>query len=92
MVDIGIRAKTVNCLLMLKRWILTGSATTTQAVDTLDEIINDLTPVFPKNIRIQWGIKGGDCPKCNNWCNHSYNYCPTCGTALDWRLRKDDYN
>lgn len=41
-------------------------------------------PVEPVNIRWEMNIRGGTCPKCLNWVQRSYNYCPFCGKEVKW--------
>jgi len=41
-------------------------------------------PVKPVNVRWEMGINGGNCPKCMNWVQRTYNYCPFCGKAVKW--------
>lgn len=41
-------------------------------------------PVRPINVRWEMGIRGGTCPKCLNWVQRTYKYCPFCGKAVQW--------
>ncbi len=40
----------------------------------------------PVKLDVCWemGLPGGTCPKCLNWVQRSYNYCPFCGQAVKW--------
>lgn len=48
------------------------------------ELLKEQEPVKPVNIRWEMGINGGNCPKCMNWVQRTYNYCPFCGKAVKW--------
>ena len=50
----------------------------------LKEIHGEQEAVKLVNVRWEMGIRGGDCPKCLNWVQRSYNYCPFCGKAVRW--------
>jgi len=47
-------------------------------------LLKEHDPVKPVNVRWEMGINGGNCPKCMNWVQRSYNYCPFCGKAVKW--------
>ena len=50
--------------------------------DTCD--LKEQEAVEPVNIRWEMNIRGGTCPRCLNWVQRSYNYCPFCGKAVKW--------
>lgn len=41
------------------------------------------------NVRWEMGIHGGNCPRCLNWVQLSYNYCPFCGTKMEEEEKSD---
>ena len=47
-------------------------------------LLNEQEPVKPVNVRWVLGTKVGNCPKCMNWVQSSYNYCPFCGKQVKW--------
>lgn len=47
------------------------------------ELLKEQEPVKP-NVRWVKGVSGGTCPKCLDWVQRSYNYCPFCGQAVKW--------
>lgn len=47
-------------------------------------LLKEQEPVKPVNVRWEMNIRGGTCPKCLNWVQRSYNYCPFCGKAVKW--------
>lgn len=47
-------------------------------------LLKEQEPVKPANIRWEAGINGGNCPKCMNWIQRFYNYCPFCGKGMEW--------
>lgn len=47
-------------------------------------LLKEQEAVKPVNVRWEMGINGGDCPKCMNWVQRTYNYCPFCGKAVKW--------
>lgn len=49
-----------------------------------DVEVSTLKPVRPVNVRWEMGIRGGTCPKCLNWVQRTYRYCPFCGQAVKW--------
>lgn len=51
--------------------------------DAID-LLKEQEPVKPVNIRWEAGINGGNCPKCMNWIQRFYNYCPFCGKGMEW--------
>ena len=53
------------------------------AIDAI-AILKEQEAVEPVNIRWEMGINGGNCPKCMNWVQRTYNYCPFCGKAVKW--------
>jgi predicted amidophosphoribosyltransferase len=48
------------------------------------DLLKEQDAVKPVNIRWVMGINGGNCPKCMNWVQKTYNYCPFCGKAVKW--------
>ena len=48
------------------------------------DLLKEQEPVKPVNVRWEMGIHGGNCPKCMNWVQRTYNYCPFCGKAVKW--------
>ena len=48
------------------------------------ELLKEKEPVKPVNVRWEIGINGGNCPKCMNRIQRTYNYCPFCGKEMKW--------
>lgn len=48
------------------------------------ELLKEQEPVEPVNVRWEMNIRGGTCPRCLNWVQRSYNYCPFCGRKVKW--------
>ena len=48
------------------------------------DLMKEQEAVKPVNVRWVMGINGGNCPKCMNWVQRTYNYCPFCGKAVKW--------
>lgn len=46
--------------------------------------LEEQEPVEPVNVRWLMNIRGGACPRCLNWVQRSYNYCPFCGRKVKW--------
>lgn len=57
---------------------------TPDAIRTIVALLKEQEPVKPVNVRLEMGINGGNCPKCMNWVQRSYNYCPFCGRKVKW--------
>ena len=55
-----------------------------QCVRDATNLLREHEPVKPVNVRWEMNIRGGTCPKCLNWVQRSYNYCPFCGKAVKW--------
>ena len=51
--------------------------------DALELLKEQKDTVRRVNMRWEMGIHGGNCPKCLNWVQLSYNYCPFCGAKMD---------
>ena len=52
--------------------------------DLMTAVIKQQEPSKPTRIRTEYGIKGGDCPNCQNWLHHCWNFCPYCRQAVTW--------
>lgn len=55
-----------------------------KTIDNAIAMLKEQEAVEPVNIRWEMGINGGNCPKCMNWVQRTYNYCPFCGKAVKW--------
>lgn len=53
-------------------------------LNDLNELLKEREAVKPVNVRWEMGINGGNCPKCMNWVQRTYSYCPFCGQAVKW--------
>lgn len=52
--------------------------------DEMCELLKEHEAVEPVNVHWEWGFNGGKCPKCMNFVQRSYNYCPFCGREVKW--------
>ena len=64
--------------------VLCGAEPLETDIDDIIDLLREQEPV-PVNVRREMDISGGTCPKCLNWIQRQYNYCPFCGKAVEWR-------
>ena len=62
---------------------ITGMCITGLMQDAL-ALLKEQEAVESYNVRWEMGIRGGNCPKCMNWVQRSYNFCPFCGRKVKW--------
>ena len=63
---------------------LRGSKETMKLISDTIKLLKEQEPVKPVNVRLEMGINGGNCPKCINWVQRSFNYCQFCGKEVKW--------